>query len=1188
MAHGHMFEIYTIVAEMDDGMDLVFGFKNMAETEGRLNTRTGEYDFIGRSIPVYPQNDLDVPEGKQVLIKIKAPFGEKLSGRIITKMFGNDKVFTMKVRIENNQGCVQFINKSNDTIKLKESKVIGILDLRSIGYFKVSYQKLITMAESRQTFKMYHYQQLTKDPKEHLDDYHKMTRVADDDQYPWLAKDDPRRHQTDAEILYEKIDLKDSALTRKEKTKLMKMILKYREAFSLRDEIGECPNLVADIKVIDESPFFVRPFPLSETDKPFMDQQMERLVSLGILTKNSISHTSPVMLITRKLTKDKRPVVDFRLLNTRILRRNTSIPLMSDVLSILGNSECEVVSCVDIKDAYHSIKLTEKSKEYCRILPYFGSPIYRYEVLPMGITCAPQIWMDYITLIMAELEQKNKYIAIMDDLLLHSTKAAHWKLLEQLFLSMCKNGLKLSPRKCQLFRTKLTYMGNEFIINKRTMTITPLRSRTEAIGKIPTPRTAKQCKSFCGVVNYLSLFCPDLQTLLKPIVELTRKGRPFVWVQEQEKAFKEVKLRLTNPPVLHLPKAEGRFILYSDTSIEGTGSSLWQMQEGKTKLIGYASKTLPKACSRYSVTELEMTGLLVNMNLWKNMLKHREFDAAVDHVAVTQIMKAKTEPATTRIMRLLDRLSAYSFNLYYVKGRDMILADYLSRHRNKDLDPSELIPISFCCLSVFRSLLETEHGLEVYNIGTRSCIKASGEKPPEVHGADKPLDPNLKPEHQSRSKLPSIVGTKTPTKSPTKTQTPKKSPRKSVTISEDPPEEIPTITNAENPMQDFGETNARTPQVMTTPVSKSLSPVKPTNQISPRKALSSHSERDDEKENDIETLRRKYRKALNPTLIEGIDVGDSEEVLDPQIRIPNQSDFEIPPPLQEIVDPSKITHKFLPKQGDIDRLIKQINEKVLRDTNLNLNLRDLRAAYLQSPHFRDIYLNLSQNRVPLGKGAAKRLEQNAKNYLILDGLLFKIIELEEGRLDTVLCIPTSKVHILLDTYHSSLIGGHSGITKCYHTISQRFYCPNLAENLRAYITGCHVCQMYKKGKNFQRPYQNRMNINTPAMTRISMDIKQMPINRGYSHILVLLCEVSNYMVALPLTSTRTQNILEAFQRGYLAYFGPPTHIICDQDPAFTSSLMEAFVTQLNIKVILVSPTNHKSLQAEHGIKSLSG
>ena len=347
------------------------------------------------------------------------------------------------------------------------------------------------------------------------------------DPYPWLAPDDPRRFQTDNQILYEKIDLSESDLTSKEKTKLMKLIVKYRDAFSLRDEIGACPNLTADIQVIDESSFFVRPFPLSEPDKVFMDEQMERLVSLGILSKNSTSHTSPVMLITRKLTNDKRPVVDFRLLNTRILRRNTSIPLMKDVLSILGNSKCEVMLCVDIKDAYHSIPLTEKSKEYCGILPYFGSPIYRYEVLPMGIACAPQIWMDYITLILSELEHKMKYIAIMDDLLVHSTKAEHWLLIEQLFQSMVKNGLRLSPKKCQFFKTNLVYMGNEFVISQKNITVTPLRSRTEAIVRIPTPRTPRQCKSFCGVVNYLALFCPDLQTLLKPIIVLTRKGIPF-------------------------------------------------------------------------------------------------------------------------------------------------------------------------------------------------------------------------------------------------------------------------------------------------------------------------------------------------------------------------------------------------------------------------------------------------------------------------------------------------------------------------------------------------------------------------------------------------------------------------------------------------------------------------------------
>ena len=267
------------------------------------------------------------------------------------------------------------------------------------------------------------------------------------------------------------------------------------------------------------------------------------------------------------------------------------------------------------------------------------------------------------------------------------------------------------------------------------------------------------------------------------------------------------------------------------------------------------------------------------MNLWKNLLKNREFDAAVDHVAVAQIMKAKTEPATTRIMRLFDRLSAYSFNLYYVKGRDMIFAHYLSRNRNKDMDPSELIPISFCCMNVYRGLLDTKIGLEVYSIGTRSSTKASGEKPPKVHGADKPLDPNLKPEHQSRSKLPSIVGLGSPTKSPKRILTPK-----SVTISEEPPEEIPISSHDPDPVQDIEDLSPSTPQEVSKSIPRSLPSMSPITHVTPKRVLSSIPKGNEGDDTRIENLRRKYRKALNPTPIEGIDVGDCEEVLDPQIN----------------------------------------------------------------------------------------------------------------------------------------------------------------------------------------------------------------------------------------------------------------------------------------------------------------
>ena len=509
-----------------------------------------------------------------------------------------------------------------------------------------------------------------------------------------------------------------------------------------------------DIDVIDDPPFFVRPFPIHEEDKPIMDQYMAKLVFLGILTKNNTTHTSPVMLVSRKGTKNKRPVVDFRLLNTRIMKRNTATPLLRDIFKMLGRSKCEVLSCVDLKDAFHSSGLTDKAKEFCGILPYFGSPHYRYEVLPMGLSISPQVWIMYIENLLEGIPNRQAYIAIMDDLMLHGLKADHMQLFRQLLISLILHGLKLSPRKCQLFMKHLIYLGNVFHIENGVITITPMKSRIEAIQKLLPPTTVKECKSFCGVVNYLSLFCKDLQKTLKPIYELTRKEMPFYWTEFHQEAFEKVKELLIKPPVFHLPRPGGRFILYCDTSKTHTGSSLWQMQDGKPRLLGYASKSLPDACKNYSITELEMTGLAINIHLWKHLLLRVEFDCAVDHRALPYIMKSKNLPATGRIIRLLEHLAGYSFNLYYVKGKDMILCDYLSRIAVDNGDLGEVIPISFNALAQYR--LAIDHTTESFIIAhfmvaTRSSTSAAGIQLPQVHGAQKGVDPDLKPESQAKS-----------------------------------------------------------------------------------------------------------------------------------------------------------------------------------------------------------------------------------------------------------------------------------------------------------------------------------------------------------------------------------------------------------------------------------------------------
>ena len=126
-----------------------------------------------------------------------------------------------------------------------------------------------------------------------------------------------------------------------------------------------------------------------------------------------------------------------------------------------------------------------------------------------------------------------------------------------------------------------------------------------------------------------------------------------------------------------MPNKAGRFHLYSDTSKFATGSVLYQIQNGKPKLIAYMSKRLPEVTNSYSITELEQCGLAINIASFSHLLKRVDFDAIVDHLALTHIIRSKTEPATTRIKRLLELISSYSFNLYYMKGKDMILSDFL-------------------------------------------------------------------------------------------------------------------------------------------------------------------------------------------------------------------------------------------------------------------------------------------------------------------------------------------------------------------------------------------------------------------------------------------------------------------------------------------------------------------------------
>ena len=180
---------------------------------------------------------------------------------------------------------------------------------------------------------------------------------------------------------------------------------------------------------------------------------------------------------------------------------------------------------------------------------------------------------------------------------------------------------------------------------------------------------------------------------------------------------------------------------------------LYQIQNGQPKLITYTSKRMPEATKNYSITELEMCDLAINIASFTHLLKKFDFDMVVDHLAIMHIMRSKDELATTRIKRLLELLSSYSFNLYYIKGKDMVLSDFLSRQKTDNSNPHEIIPILFSVRMVLHKSYykigditrTVDLEADKYMVQTRAQAKSSGVNVQEVHGMNKGLILHVKP-----------------------------------------------------------------------------------------------------------------------------------------------------------------------------------------------------------------------------------------------------------------------------------------------------------------------------------------------------------------------------------------------------------------------------------------------------------
>ena len=188
----------------------------------------------------------------------------------------------------------------------------------------------------------------------------------------------------------------------------------------------------------------------------------------------------------------------------------------------------------------------------------------------------------------------------------------------------------------------------------------------------------------------------------------------------------------------------------------------------------------------------------------------------------------------------------------------------------------------------------------------------------------------------------------------------------------------------------------------------------------------------------------------------------------------------------------------------------------------------------------------------------------------------------------VLAIPEMCVDSIIALYHLSLFAGHLGVIKTYLTINDKIFIPNLIHYLRSYIKRCHIFQLTRNEKPPSRQLQTRINLNYRPLSRLSMDLQVMPrSSKGHKFILCIIDEATNYLIMVPVYHSKAEELGEALIEHVITKYCIPNCIIMDQDNAFMSSLMNDLFNKFNIKIKMVAFYNHQSLQAEHGIKSLS-
>jgi len=455
------------------------------------------------------------------------------------------------------------------------------------------------------------------------------------------------------------------------------------------------------------------PYRMSTTELTELKKQLDKMLGSGFIKPSLSPYGAPVLFV-RKKTGELRMCIDYRALNKITIKNSYGLPRISELLDQIRGAK--YFTTLDLNSGYHQLRVHQNDTQKTAFRTRYG--LYEFTVVPFGLTGAPSAFMKFVQSLFHHLLD-HSVVVFVDDILIYSkTEIEHRKHVKEVLNILRKNELYAKLPKCQLFQSKVTFLGH--VLSKDGLSVE--EDKIQAMNDWPRPQNRKHILSFLGLCGYYRTFIENFSQIALPMTELLKESKEWNWDERVEKSFRQLQQAMSKAPVLASPDPTRKFIITTDASDFAIGAALSQHFDDGERPIAFHSKKLSPAESNYPVHEKELLAVIRALKEWRCFLDGQHFTVITDHKSLIYL---QTQPhLSNRQTRWLEFLSAFNFTIQYKPGKSNLVADALSRRHDYEKVKPEVNSISELGTSeLFKQIMRAQQNDETcQQVVTRSSF----------------------------------------------------------------------------------------------------------------------------------------------------------------------------------------------------------------------------------------------------------------------------------------------------------------------------------------------------------------------------------------------------------------------------------------------------------------------------------